>query len=469
MKLPLTALALTTLTLSATAQNRIGTGDVSELYTTYCASCHGANLEGGLGSSLVDSIWAHGSSDSDIARVIREGIPDTSMVSYGETLSDLQIRSLVIYIQEQTQIVAREGLPSDTFEPENGIFKSKEHNFTLEKVGQGEGILWSIEFLPDASMLVTQRDGILWHFKDGQRNAIEGIPEVWAQGQGGLMEVRIHPDYDENGLIYLGYSESLDNGETGNTAIARGRIVDGVWADHQQIYSADPKFHTGLRHHFGTRFVFQDGYLYFGIGDRGRQNQAQDLDRPNGKIHRIHDDGRIPADNPFVNTPDALPTIWSYGHRNPQGLDLHPETGDIWEVEHGPRGGDETNLIHPGLNYGWPVVSYGMNYNGTPITDLTEKAGTEQPKHYWVPSIAICGIDFYTGNKFPAWKNDLFVTGMASQELHRLVIENGEVIEDEIVFKNQGRLRDVYSGPDGNLYVLSEKDNGMIFRMVPSN
>ncbi|MBD5781106.1 PQQ-dependent sugar dehydrogenase [Pelagicoccus sp. NFK12] len=469
---PLLLLPLATLAASLDAQNRIGSGDVSELFKTYCATCHGENLRGGQGSSLVDDVWAHGSSDADLARVIAEGIPDTEMIPWKHSLSDEQIRALVIYIREQGQIAARADLPEDAFKPKNGIFTSEKHSFTLEKVGEGDGILWGMEFLPDNSLLVTQRDGTLWHFQDGKRTAIEGIPAVRAQGQGGLMEVRIHPDYDKNGWVYLGYSESLDGGETGNTAIARGRIVDGAWTDHQQIYSADPKFHTSRGHHFGTRIVFQDGYLFFGIGDRGQQDQAQDLDRPNGKIHRLHDDGRIPADNPFANTPGALPTIWSYGHRNPQGLATHPETGQLWEVEHGPRGGDEVNLVQPGKNYGWPVITYGMNYNGSPITGITAKEGMEQPKHYWTPSIAICGSEFYTGDKFPAWKNNLFVSGMASQELHRLTIEGDKVVADEIVFKDQGRIRDVYSGPDGYLYVLLTQQSprvGAIYRLDPSS
>ncbi|MDQ8186260.1 PQQ-dependent sugar dehydrogenase [Pelagicoccus sp. SDUM812002] len=469
-------LPIAALTTSLSAQNRIGSGDVSELYKTYCANCHGENLRGGQGSSLVDGIWAHGSSDADIARVIAEGIPQTEMVPWKHSLSEKQIRSLVIYIREQGQMAAREALPEDAFKPKQGVFNSEKHDFTLEEVGQGEGILWAIEFLPDASMLVTQRDGVLWHFKDGERNAIEGTPEVWQHGQGGLLEVQIHPEYAENGWIYLGYSENVggkdDGKDAGMTAVVRGRISDGKWIDQEEIYHAPEDLHSAAGAHYGTRFVFQDGYLFFGIGDRGRQDQAQELGRPNGKIHRIHDDGRIPADNPFLDDPKALATIWSYGHRNPQGLDAHPETGALWEVEHGPRGGDETNLIHPGLNYGWPIATYGMNYNGTPITEFTDKDGVEAPKHYWVPSIAICGIDFYEGDKFPEWKNNLFVTGMASQELHRLTIEGDQVVADEIVFKGQGRIRDVYSGPDGFLYILITQQSpraGAIYRLKPAS
>lgn len=473
-----TSAFLTVLLVLATAssfgQNRIGTGDVQQLYNNYCATCHGANLLGGQGSSLVDGEWKYGSSDADIAHIIREGVPELGMVPWKDTLSEQQIRSLVIFIREQEQLAKRGDLDQRS-QPQDGVYSSEKYQFTLEKVGQGEGILWAIEFLPDQSMLVTQRDGVLWHFQNGQRSAIEGIPEVWQHGQGGLLEVKKHPDYDQNGWIYLGYSENTgakENGrEAGMTCVVRGRIENGKWIDEEKIFNVPGEFHTSTGAHYGTRFVFQDGYLFFGIGDRGRQDQAQDLARPNGKIHRIFDDGRIPEDNPFYNREDAYKTIWSYGHRNPQGLDQHPVTGDLWEVEHGPRGGDETNLVHKGLNYGWPVITYGMNYDGTPITDLTAKEGMEQPVHYWVPSIAICGIDFYEGDRFPTWKNNLFVSGMASEELHRLVIEDQKVVADEIVLKNQGRIRDVHSGPDGYLYLLltdSATRKGSIYRMKPT-
>lgn len=462
-----TALLIAAATLAATslnAQNRIGTGKAHELYLQNCASCHDS---GGQGGSLTDGVWNHGSSDADLTRAIKQGIPDTTMVAYSPALSEQQIRSLVIYIREQTQLAMQAPAAKPTSE---GVFTSERHNFTLEKVAEGTGVLWAVEFLPDGSQLLTQKDGTLWHVQDGKRTAVKDIPEIWANGQGGLLEVRIHPDFKENGWVYLGYSESLDEGETGMTAIARGRIVEGRWTDHQQIYSADPKFHTNRRHHFGTRIAFKDGYLFFAVGDRGRQDEAQDPSLPNGKIHRIHDDGRIPTDNPWTNDSNALPTLWTLGNRNPQGLDIHPVTGQLWAVEHGPRGGDEVNLIEPGRNYGWPVITYGMNYNGSPITNLTEKEGMEQPKHYWTPSIAICGTSFYTGDKFPGWENSFFVSGLASQELHRLTIENGQVISDEIVFKKQGRIRDVYDGPDGYPYALITNGGiGALYRITPAN
>lgn len=470
-------LALSFLFLTSTilgfAQNRIGTGTVNELYQTNCATCHGEKLEGGLGRSLIDSEWSNGDSDEAIARSISEGYPDLGMVPWKETLTEEQIRSLVIYIREQGQL-AQAGQTEARVEPMGGVFATDRHNFTLERVTELDDILFAMAFLPDGAILLTQRDGPVWRHWDGVNHLIEGTPEVWQRGQGGMMEVALHPDYEQNGWIYLGYSENTgameNDREAGMTCVVRGRIRDDRWVDQEEIYRVPGQYHTNAGAHFGTRFVFQDGYLFFSIGDRGRQNMAQELTRPNGKIHRIHDDGRIPKDNPFVDVPGAIPSIWSYGHRNPQGLDLDPATGELWETEHGPRGGDETNRIQPGLNYGWPVITYGMNYNGTPITNLTHQEGMEQPEHYWTPSIAVCGIDFYEGDLFPDWNGDLLVTGLASQELQRLVIVDHKVVHHEVLLKGQGRLRDVLSGPDGHLYVATETrgaNRSILYRLKP--
>lgn len=476
MRYPLISLLFICVIHSAQAQNRIGTGEVAELYTTYCVACHNEDLSGGLGGNLIDDEWKYGSSDAEIFQVIKNGLPELGMLPYGTVLSDNQIRSLVIYIREQKEIAEKEALLRK-LEPAEGVFHSDLHAFRLESVFTGTGILWGIDFLPDQSMLVTQRDGVLWHVTpQGKATEIRDVPAVWQHGQGGLMEVGLHPNYEDNGWVYLGYSVAGDikenNRTAGMTKVARGRIKNGAWVDHEDIFVVPDEHHTSAGVHFGTRFVFHDGYLYFAIGDRGRMERAQDLDRPNGKIFRIHDDGRIPSDNPFSDNPDAFPGIWSYGHRNPQGLDMHPVEGTLWDLEHGPRGGDELNLVEPGKNYGWPVITYGMNYNGTPITHLTHNEGMEQPALYWTPSIAICGMGFYMGDQFPKWKNDLFLTGLASEELHRVRIVDGEVIEDEIVMKNQGRLRDVANGPDGLLYVLAVNwrgGTGTLYRMIPAD
>ena len=466
-------LSMTLAVIGLSAQNRIGTGAVRELWEANCASCHGDRGQGGTGGALIDGDWKHGSSDEAIMEAIKNGFPDRGMEAYDETLTDEQIRSLVIFIREQAELAEKESLLERTT-PKEGVFRSEEHAFILEHVADGTGILWGMAFLPDGRMLVTQRDGILWMIDDGNATAVEGIPEVWDHGQGGLMDVALHPDYVANGWVYLGYSDSItERGrEKGMTTISRGRIEDGKWVDAETIFRAAPEFYLPTRHHFGTRLVFHDGYLFFAVGDRGRRSTAQDLTNPNGKVHRIHHDGRIPDDNPFLGVvDDVFASTWSYGHRNIQGMDVDPRTGMIWAVEHGPRGGDELNRIRPGVNYGWPKITYGMNYNGTPITERTRGPGLAQPNLYWTPSIAICGAAFYTGEQFPKWKNNYFVTGMASEELHRVVIDGDTVLHDEIVMKQQGRVRDVATGPDGNLYVLLVSGSprvGGVYRLVPA-
>jgi glucose/arabinose dehydrogenase len=284
--------------------------------------------------------------------------------------------------------------------------------------------------------------------------------------------VAVDPDYAENGWIYLAYSHALE-AEAGQkrppamTRIVRGRLKDHAWVDQEVIYEAPHATYRTTRHHYGCRIVFDpDGYLYFGIGDRGAQDQAQDLGKPNGKMHRLHRDGRVPRDNPFVWRDGALASIYSYGHRNPQGLAVHPVTGRVWDTEHGPMGGDELNLITPGRNYGWPVVTYGLNYNGTVISELTRKEGMEVPNLYWKPSIAVCGLDFYRGDKFPKWKNRLLVGALKYEEVDLLDIEGDRVIHQETILKNAGRVRDVACGPDGLVYVVLNQP-GMVLRLSP--
>lgn len=455
--------------LNLSAQNRIGTGTVNELYQTYCASCHGKDLEGGLGGTLLGDNWDYVKDYDGMAAYISKGNLEKGMPGFGESLSAEQIRSLVIFIREknaQAETVDRQEADA------TGVFQAGDERFRVEDVVTGLDRPWSVAFMPDGRLLITEKGGTLrFAKKDGSLSGpIQGIPEVWVHGQGGLLEVALHPDYEENGWVYLAYShqDGMDGGRDGGmTKVVRGRIQNGRWQDEEVIFESPPELASSRGVHFGTRLVFQDGYLFFSIGDRGRQDQAQDLSRPNGKVHRLYDDGRIPEDNPFVDDPNAFPSIWTYGNRNPQGLDAHPETGEIWEAEHGPRGGDEINRIERAVNYGWPVITYGMNYNGTPITEKTHAPGMAQPALYWVPSIAVCGIDFYEGDLFPNWKNNLFVGGLASQELHRLVIENGKVIKDEIVLKELGRVRDVASAPDGSLMlVLNGPDK--IIRLVPA-
>ena len=345
--------------------------------------------------------------------------------------------------------------------------------FKEETYATGLDSPWGMAFLPDGRMLVTEKIGNLRIVNtDGSLSEpIAGLPEICVCGQGGLMDVQVHPDYEESGWIYLAYSAKRLNAEdqaTGYTSIARAKLDGMELAGLEIIYEAPVEVFSARRQHYGSRIVFDDeGYMFFTIGDRGQRDLAQSIRTPNGKVHRLHDDGRIPTDNPFYYIPEAVKSIWSFGHRNPQGLDRHPETGTLWDAEHGPKGGDELNHVRKGLNFGWPVITYGINYNDTPITDITEKDGMEQPAHYWVPSIATCGIEFYDGDAFPEWANNLFVTSLKFGNIHRIVLDGETVQSEEVFYETGGRPRDVQTGPDGYLYIAIEDAPGRIVRLVP--
>lgn len=346
-------------------------------------------------------------------------------------------------------------------------FKSQHHAYRAVPVVSGLENPWSLAFLPNGDLLVTERPGRLRMVKGGKLEAqpIEGVPEVHAQGQGGLLDVVLHPNFSANRLVYLSYSKPGAEGAT--TAVIRGRLDGNRLTNVQEVIEMSA-WGRG-RVHFGSRMVFdRQGYLYVSVGERGEMQRAQDLADHAGSVLRLHDDGRVPADNPFVGREGVAPEIWTYGNRSPQGLAMHPVTGEIWEAEHGPRGGDELNLVKPGANYGWPVITYGINYNGRPISDISEKAGMEQPVHYWVPSIATSGLAIYNGDKFPQWRGDFFVGGLAGLQLARVRVKDGRSVEYEKLLDGYGkRIRDVRSGPDGHLYVLTDDANGAVVRIEP--
>ncbi|GAA5481462.1 PQQ-dependent sugar dehydrogenase [Haloferula sargassicola] len=468
-------LPIAALTLAASAEDAPDYSKMKadQLFETLCSSCHGKDLNSGLGGSLVDGQWKHGATDAEIRKSISEGNLQLGMTPFKTVLNDDQIRMLVIYIREKEKDALAKGIEYP--KPEPGKITHTDHeDYKIEMVVEdGLDIPWAIGFLPDGRKLVTERPGRLRVIgTDGKLDPepIQGTPAVIHHGQGGLMEVAIHPDYEHNGWIYLGFADGWrteDDKPRTITKYVRGRIKDHQWVDEEEIWKADKEFYTDQGVHFGTRLVFDQGYIYFVIGERYGWKQAQDVKRPNGKIYRLFEDGRVPDDNPFVDTEGAIPGIWTYGHRNPQGLALDPRDGSLWETEHGPRGGDELNVIERGKNYGWPIITYGMNYDGTPITGETEKEGMEQPVIYWQPSIAACGLDFYTGDQFPEWKNDLFAGALAQQEVRRLRIVDHQVTEQEIVLKNIGRVRDVASGPDGYLYIILN-DPHRVIRLVPA-
>lgn len=448
-----------------------GNATVKEVYEQHCMSCHGETMAGGLGSSLLDaSAWNKVGPDLSFIEYVQAGDKEVGMPGFEATLSEADIRGLQVYIEEARYENSRSqgklNVPK-----KDGEYTAGGYTFRLENVIE-DGLThpWSLAFLSDTKALITERAGDLRVWDQGVLSEpVQGTPTVTQIGQGGLLEVAAHPDYAQNGWIYLGFAataEGAPNPDLCSTKIVRGRIVDNQWRDETVIFEVPAKFHRTAGVHYGTRFVFQDGYLFFSLGDRGAQDHAQDLTHPNGKIHRIHDDGRVPTDNPFVDTEKAYASIWSCGHRNPQGLSAHPRSGALFASEHGPRGGDEINHIQRGLNYGWPLVTFGINYNGTPITDATAAPGMESPLHHWTPSIAVCGIDFYAGDAFPDWTHNLFVGGLSKQELHRLVIQDNQVVRDEIILKNEGRVRDVVTGPDGFLYVVFNQPDS-VARLVP--
>ena len=447
---------------------------VEELYNQNCASCHGANFEGGIGTSLTKGYWIHGSSDEDLTRDINKGFPDLGMPPWEGTLDTDQIRSLVVYLREKEQSEAARKLAAPKVRRDQPT-ATKYETFKLETLTTGLRNPWGLAFLPDGRMLVTEKSGpVRIVSADGKQvsEPIRGTPPVMDHGQGGMMAVGVHPDYEKNGWIYLGFADGWrdeKNEVKTLTAVVRGRIKDGEWTDQEWIYRADKRFYTGAGVHFGTRFVFDHGYLFFVVGERGGGLQAQDVKRPNGKIFRLFDDGKLPPDNPFVGQEGAEPGIWSYGHRNPQGLTMDSRDGSLWDTEHGPRGGDEFNHIQKGLNYGWPVITYGMDYDGRPMPNSqgTAKEGMEQPVKYWAPSPAMCGLTFYVGDKFPQWKNDFFAGSLKNQELFRLRVANGKLTEEEVVLSGAGRIRSVETGPDGDLYLLLNDPNQLV-RMVPA-
>ena len=339
--------------------------------------------------------------------------------------------------------------------------------YKVETVVDGIDFPWGMVFLPDGSMLISEQEGELIHFKNGNKILVQDIPKVYHKNQGGLLDIELHPNYSANGWIYFSMSADIEeDGKGGNTTILRAKLVDNKLVNQEILYKATPNTKSG--NHFGSRLEFdREGYLYFSIGDRhNRDVNPQDITKDNGKIYRINDDGSIPLDNPFYNTDGAKKAIYSYGHRNPQGMAMNPQTGEIWTHEHGPQGGDEINIIKPGINYGWPKITYGINYDNSTITNDTSLPGMEQPLHYWVPSIAPSGMAFVTSNKYPNWKGNLMVGSLKFKYLNRVVLENNKVIKEEKILENMvGKVRNVRQSPDGYLYVAVEQLG--VLRIVP--
>jgi|TARA_R100000322_G_scaffold103946_2_gene65966 aldose sugar dehydrogenase len=353
-------------------------------------------------------------------------------------------------------------------------FQTEKVKIRVETVARGLDHPWGLAFLPDGNFLVTERPGFLRIVTPQGKigDAVYGVPQVDARGQGGLLDVALDPDFTENRLVYLTYAEKGE-GDANGTAVARGHLTESTspqLKDVEVIFRQQPKEPSTL--HFGSRLVFdREGHLFIALGERSKKafrGQAQELSSHLGKVVRIWPDGTVPEDNPYVGEEGARPEIWSYGHRNQQGAALHPETGALWTNEHGPRGGDEVNIPEPGKNYGWPVVTYGREYSGLAVGSGESSApGMEDPVHYWVPSIGPSGMAFYTGDAIPEWQGDLFVGGLAIPQLARLTLHGNEITGDEPMLKELGlRIRDVRQGPDGALYLLTDEEEGQILRIT---
>ncbi len=431
----------------------------AENYQNYCSGCHGEKMD-----AFVDRNWKHGNSLTDIVNGITNGYTDDGMPAFEKTFSKKETEELAEYILKG--IKNRSAYDFDE-EPVTNVFKSDKLTVKLDTIATGLNVVWGMAFLPDGSLLVTERGGKLFKVKNRKNTEVKGVPDVLAEGQGGLLDVILHPDFKENQLIYFSYSKPKGNKAT--TAVMQAKLDGNKLTDQKIIFEAFP--YASTRHHYGSRLVFdKNGYLFISVGERGNEKEnPQSLENSLGKIHRINADGTIPSDNPFKDRSGKPTSLYCYGNRNPQGLAIHPVTGELWETEHGPRGGDEINVILPGLNYGWPVTSYGINYNGTTITDKSTAPGIEDPLLYWLPSIAPSGTAFVTGDNYKPWKGALLVGSLRFKYLNLCYLDGKKITGQEKLLKNIGRLRDVRMAPDGYIYVAVENAKGSIFRLMPVN
>lgn len=368
-----------------------------------------------------------------------------------------------------TSVALCAGIMATHAQPTDIPLSASADNYQLELVSKGVPIPWGMVWLNDRDLLVTDRAGELRLIRDGELldQKISGVPKVHAERQGGLLDVEVDPNYADNGWIYISYSGYEGDGDGNNTSILRARLKDMQLVDKEPLFHGFPN--TTKSHHYGSRIEFDnDGFLYFSVGDRGNRDvHPQRLDHDAGKIHRVKPDGSVPKDNPFVSNKDARPTIYSYGHRNPQGMAMHPVSGDIWTHEHGPRGGDEINIIKAGSNYGWPVITYGINYNGTTITDEKVREGMEQPAWIWTPSIAPSAMQFIISEKYPHWQGHLLVGSMKFAHMVLVELDGSNIKGHSKLFENAGRIRSMASHPNGDLYIGT--DGNGIFKVVAVN
>ncbi len=431
-------------------------------YVNYCAGCHGEKMD-----AFVDRKWKHGNSNEAIFTSIKKGIKKDGMPSYKKIFSAAEINGLVAYIQDG--IANREKYDFKDDKLTTNIVQTEDYTIRLDTMVYGIEVPWGMAFLKDGSILYTERKGDLTLLQPNKNKVIiKGVPSVKNKGQGGLLDVELHPNFENNNTIYLSYSKEkkIDGKDMTTSAVVKAKLVGDALTEMVEIFEALPYQETN--HHYGCRLEFDNsGYLFISVGDRGNEKKnPQSLTNALGKIHRVKDDGSIPSDNPFLNNLDAVKTIYCYGNRNPQGLAFNPFDNQIWENEHGPRGGDEINIIKAGHNYGWPIISYGINYNGTTFTNKTTKDGMDQPIVYWIPSIAPSGMVFVKGDRYPAWKGNVLSGSLRFNYIQRSVVQGDKIIKEEPILKKVGRLRDVQIGQDGYIYIAVENP-GAIYKLVP--
>ena len=362
-----------------------------------------------------------------------------------------------------TLVLGSQFLISDDWDSDKIITDLETYRVKL--FSEGYVIPWGMAFLPDGNLLVNDISGKMYKVaQNGKTKAeIKGIPDVYYRGQGGLLDVEIHPSFEENNIVYISYSDVIEKPfkNISFTAVAKGELIKDELKNFRVIYKTNDTHYTSSPFHFGSRIAIDEKYIYFSIGDRGKQNDAQDKLSPSGKIHRLFLDGSIPGDNPFQDKNGNPSSIFCYGNRNPQGL-AFDSSGKLWELEHGPKGGDELNIIERGKNYGWPVITYGVNYNGTKITDITHKKGMEQPIWHWTPSIAVCGMKIYKGKEFSSWNGNILVTSLKFEYLERVVVDNRKMTKREIIYEPGSRVRDVEIDTFGNIYVALENPGRIV-------
>ncbi len=446
--------------------------NVTQLYDTTCAKCHGKGGEGGgAGTKTLNTKDKYDQKyDKPFFDTIKNGVTDMGMDAYGATMSDEVVWSMVVHIRElQSQALRRQfGDPKAV----DGVYSSQKAKFRVEDVvTEGLSTPWSLDWLPDGKMLLTNRPGGMYVYESGRKIAeVTGLPAFVEQGQGGLMEVRVHPS---NGWVYLSVADPRKGGNGALTKIYRGKItVSGgtaTWSDSQTIFEADQQYYSGAGIHFGSKIVFQGDYVFFSVGERGTNMRVQQSDgNPYGKVMRLHLDGKVPSDNPVSGSP-----MWTTGHRNPQGLTFDSE-GNLWDTEHGPRGGDEVNLLKKGANYGWPVHALSINYNDTPFRTPWNKPGETfaYPVFRWLPSIGASGMDLVQGAAFPAWKGDILAGGLSGENLDRFRMKGGALVKHEELLHGLGRVRDINIHKDGTVYVvLNRLDSSRpdrVVRLVPA-